>query len=148
MPDVVAMPPTSETDSWLSTPMAVALAVVFGAATLIGISVPSESDGREICALVLTLIYAIYLGFVFTRGGVAELAVEGSFLTVGLIFVGLGLWGDPGWLAAGLLLHGVWDLLHYRDRQMFGVRGVPGWYVPACAAYDWIVGVGVLVILR
>lgn len=128
--------------------MAVGLAAVSAAATLLGMALPSKSNGTQVAALVLTLIYAIYLGFVFTRGGIVELATEGTFLTVGLVLVGLGLWGSPEWLAAGFVLHGVWDFLHHRDRHVLGVRGVPIWYVPACAAYDWIVGVGTLAILR
>jgi len=104
VPDFEARLETTETDDWLSTPVAVGLAAVSAAATLLGMALPSKSNGTQVAALVLTLIYAIYLGFVFTRGGIVELAT--------------------------------------------GVRGVPIWYVPACAAYDWIVGVGTLAILR
>jgi hypothetical protein len=138
----------SDVDGWLPVPVGVAAGVVLAGGTLAALASPSVSTGTELAALILTLVYAIYVGFVLTRGGIRELVIEIAFVTLGLLLTGLGLWRSPEWLAAGFALHGIWDLLHHRDHHLLGVRGVPVWYVPTCAAYHWIVAIGVLVILR
>lgn len=42
-------------------------------------------------------------------------------------------------IAAGLIGHGVWDVIHYRRRE-----AVPQWYAELCAVVDVIVGVSVI----
>lgn len=83
----------------------------------------------------LAMIGAIYMGFAFADGRPAimilELSVATGFITLAL----LGLWVAPMFIAAGLVLHGIWDLLH-------SPRGVktklPAWYPPFCAAFDFL----------
>jgi hypothetical protein len=139
--------PSVDADRWLSTPVGMALAGVLAAGTLVGLTSPGQDTGVEAAALILTLVYGIYVGFALTRGDLGALAIEIGFVLVGLVLIGLGLWRSPGWLAVGFALHGGWDLLHHRDRHVLGVRGVPVWYVPACAVYDWIVAAGVAVLI-
>ncbi len=85
---------------------------------------------------LLTLIAAIYVGFSISSRG--ELSLARQSLGAGVFFVLalFGLWFDWWWLAVGLVAHGGWDLAHHPRR---GHRGVPAWYVPFCAAYDWAV---------
>ncbi len=146
MPDHDAVV-TPEVDGWVPIPAGIVAGVVLAGATLVAVGSPSVATGTELAALILTLVYGIYVGFVLTRGGISELMIEMSFATLGLLLTALGLWRSPEWLAAGFGLHGVWDLLHHRDHHLLGVRGVPVWYVPTCAVYDWIVAIGVLFIL-
>jgi hypothetical protein len=50
-------------------------------------------------------------------------------------------------LALGLALHGIWDLLHHPDCTIVGTQGVPAWYVPFCAVYDFSAAVAILLIV-
>jgi hypothetical protein len=134
-------------DEWLSVPAGAVLGGVLAAAFVLAITVADERTGTEIAALVLTVVYSIYIGVALTRGRGPDMAVEGIFAAGGLVLVGLGLWQRPEWLAAGFALHGGWDLLHHRHHHVLGVRGIPVWYVPACAIYDWMAALGVLAAL-
>ena len=83
----------------------------------------------------LVVAALIYVGFASASGaGPGALAVEVGGVVVYGLFAALGLRGYRGWLAAGWLLHPVWDLA-------VGAGGVaPEWYVWACLAFDGIVG--------
>jgi len=59
-----------------------------------------------------------------------------------VLFALLGLWLDWWFLAAGLTLHGGWDLLHQGER---GSGVIPRWYVPFCAVYDFTVAIFIAV---
>ena len=83
----------------------------------------------------LVVASLIYVGFASAAGaGPAALAVEVAGVVVYGLFAALGIRGHRGWLAAGWLLHPVWDL-------SVGAGGAaPEWYVWACLAFDGIVG--------
>jgi hypothetical protein len=134
-------------DEWMSVPVGAVLGAVLAAGFVMALSAAGERTGTEIAAVVLAVVYAIYIGVALTRGRGPEVAIEVVFAGVGLTMVGLGLWQRPEWLAGGFALHGVWDLLHHRDRHVLGVRGIPVWYVPSCVVYDWIAAAGVLLVL-
>ena len=103
--------------------------------------------GVDVAAVTLATCYATYAGVALTRGDSREIGVENAFLGLGLVFVGLGLWHHPAWLALGWALHGGWDFLHRRDRHVLGVKGVPPWYVVTCMVWDPIVAIGILLVL-
>ena len=85
--------------------------------------------------MALTMIGAIYMGFAFADGRVSivilELSVATAFITLAL----LGLWVAPMFIAAGLVLHGFWDLAH---RPNGVTTKIPKWYPPFCAAFDFL----------
>jgi hypothetical protein len=96
----------------------------------------SAETARGVVSHLVTLIAAVYIGFAI--GSKGELSVRRQ-LAGSAVFVALalaGLWHGWIWLVLGLALHGFWDFLHHGER---GHDVVPGWYVPACAAYDWAV---------
>ena len=85
--------------------------------------------------VALTMIGAIYMGFAFADGRVSivilELSVATAFITLAL----LGLWVAPMFIAAGLVLHGFWDLAH---RPNGVTTKIPKWYPPFCASFDFV----------
>ena len=100
---------------------------------------PAE-QARGAVAILLTLIAAGYIGVALAAHGQLSLRRQVAGCAVFVALALAGLWMDPtsAWvaLAAGLVLHGVWDFLHHGEH---GHAVVPAWYVPACAAYDWLV---------
>ncbi len=85
--------------------------------------------------VALTMIGAIYMGFAFADGRLSivilELSVATAFITLAL----LGLWVAPMFIAAGLVLHGFWDLAH---RPNGVTTKIPKWYPPFCAGFDFV----------
>lgn len=132
-------------DRWLSTAQGAAVGIAGLVGHVIALQLVSHDVGIRLVALEIALIYAVYLGFVVMQGGVHEFYIESLFIGVGLATAGLGLAYGAVWLALGLALHGIWDLLHHRDHHVVGVRGVPPWYISMCAAYDIPVALTVLV---
>ncbi|GAA3238361.1 DUF6010 family protein [Actinocorallia longicatena] len=139
--------PPIEADRWLTTPQAVAAGLAGAAAHLALIALLPHGRAVQAVALGVALCYGIYLGFAMTRGTPPELLIELAFVCAGVALACLGLWHDPRWLALAWALHGGWDLLHHRDHHVLGTRGVPRWYVPACAAFDFPVALSILLVL-
>ena len=96
---------------------------------------PIIPDHLAFHTVALAIIGAIYLGFAFADGRIGiivlELAVGTMFVVLGL----LGLWQAPVFIAVGLVLHAIWDLLH-RPRGV--TTKLPSWYPPFCAAFDFV----------
>jgi uncharacterized protein DUF6010 len=83
----------------------------------------------------LAMIAAIYLGFAFSDGRPSIVILELVAGTVFIVLALLGLWLAPMFIAAGLILHGLWDLAH---RPHAIPTKLPAWYPPFCAAYDFV----------
>src|SRR5215471_2567676 len=83
----------------------------------------------------LAMIAAIYLGFAFSDGRPSIVILELCVGTVFIVLALLGLWLAPIFIAAGLILHGFWDLAH---RPSVVTTKLPRWYPPFCAAYDFV----------
>ena len=94
-------------------------------------------DGAfDLLTLILALTGGIYLGAALRGAGRGRIAFEGVLSAVLVVFALLALWWSPLWLAAGLVLHGAWDLAHHTGAVAHGVRR---WFPPFCAAWDWAV---------
>lgn len=90
---------------------------------------------RGATANLLTLIAAIYVGFALASEDQLALFRQAAGCALFLALALLGLWLSWWFLVAGLALHGGWDVLHHGER---GQGVIPRWYVPFCAAYDWV----------
>jgi hypothetical protein len=114
---------------------AIAVGVVGGAITSLIARAPFIRDAVAYHAVWLAAVGAIYLGFAFADGRpsivILEMAVATGFLSLAF----LGLWLAPAFIAAGLVLHGGWDLVH-RPRGI--TTKLPSWYPPFCAAFDFV----------
>ena len=92
---------------------------------------------------VLALIGGIYIGFALLDGRPAVIARE---CLVGLAFVSFASVSAtlaPQLLPLGYIAHGVWDAAHHpRGLGLAMPRG----YVPFCALYDVLAGIGLWLI--
>lgn len=98
---------------------------------------------HQFAALLLTAIAGIYLGFAVLDGRTTRLIREG---VVALVFIGFSAFAmiyNPLWLPAGYIAHGIWDWLHHAPA--FRLK-MPSWYIPFCAVYDILAGVGIWLI--
>ncbi len=86
-------------------------------------------------SVTLAVIGAIYVGFAFSDGRLSIVILELSVATAFIVLALLGLWQAPGFIAAGLVLHGFWDLAH---RPHAITTKLPSWYPPFCAAFDFV----------
>jgi hypothetical protein len=86
-------------------------------------------------AVALALIAAIYLGFALMDGRISIAILEGMVGTAFVVIALLGLWLAPVLIAAGLILHGCWDVAH---RPHGVATKLPAWYPAFCAAYDFV----------
>jgi hypothetical protein len=125
--------------SWKSLLIGVLLGLVFVA---IVHTVP-PMPARQVIALFLALTACVYAGALLAQQVPAPVA--GLELVVTCVVFALavvGLRASTGALAAGYLLHGVWDLAHHP-------RAVPtraaAWFPPACAGLDFVVAVALLI---
>lgn len=99
---------------------------------------PAPRDELRALAAFLFLMPTVYLAafaldwFLNGRGELVWLMIEAAGQIVFAVFALLGVRRGPGWLAAGILLHGIgWDLWHY------GLTAyMPDWYALACLAVD------------
>jgi uncharacterized protein (TIGR02246 family) len=96
-------------------------------------------------AVALAVIAAIYVGFAFSDGRLAIIVIELLVGTGFVVLALLGLWQAPVFVAAGLVLHAFWDLVH-RPR-LVGTR-LPWWYPAFCAAYDFVFAGAFIVLSR
>lgn len=123
------------------------LAGVFWAGVTVGVSIlyltPRQSV--ELHALVLVLAASIYLGAALSENAAREVQQERAQAAVFYAFTLAGLWVSPGWLAAGYVLHVVWDLLHHPEHVR---TKIVDWVPPLCLTYDLIVAVYIFVALR
>jgi hypothetical protein len=125
----------------LIRPLIVGVAVG-GSTALIAWS-PLIPDPLALHSIVLALIGAIYVGFGLSDGRVSMALLEVSVATAFLVLALLGLWWAPILIAAGLALHGLWDLAH-RPRGI--PTRLPSWYPLFCAAVDFVLA-GAFVVL-
>ncbi|MEL6269488.1 MAG: hypothetical protein AAFR22_06730 [Chloroflexota bacterium] len=127
---------TYQTQIWLGVGLA--------AVTAATLTVLSPDKRVDVAALITMLIASIYVGFGIADGRPRHLMIE----IVGLTFFSgltlLGLWVSPFWLVAGLMLHGVYDLIHHPGAIP---TEIAAWYPPFCAIYDWLVGGYLLLLL-
>jgi hypothetical protein len=145
MSERTAVKPPSDGD-WISTAQAVGIASCGVVGTVAAILVFDERVVLEAGAVVLAMVYGVYFGFAVKSGTGRELAVEILFILVGMTIAVLSLQYGAAYLALGLLLHGIWDLLHHPAHRIVGTAGVPRWYVPFCAVYDFAAAAAVALV--
>lgn len=127
----------SERPELISDRLAVVLAAIFAAASMVWLWFTPVADRRVAEGITLAIIASIYIGFALAERHAGNLLVEVAFAVAIVAVVFIGLEHSPYWMAAGLAAHGVWDLLHHHSRPVLGTREVPRWYPPACLVYDF-----------
>jgi len=115
------------------------LGVLAGAAFCFAVHRWCRRHENAIYCAALVYIAAVYVGPALSRGApgdVLEILASGGFF--GLAIAGLA--GGEAWLAAGYILHGMWDAFHVDLTH----TALPKWYAPMCIGFDWAVGVWIL----
>jgi hypothetical protein len=120
----------------VSTRTAVTMGLLAAVGFTVVVVVFEPPQSTAILAALLAMIYGVYLGFALLDGRSSVLIAETLFIAVGLALTVCGLRYGPTWIAVGLLLHGLWDILHRQPRPLVGADTVPRWYVPFCAIAD------------
>ena len=99
----------------------------------------SQQRAMEMTSFLMVLIGSVYYGFALLdknkHARMIEMLVATFFVLLGIF----GLWFSPWLLVIGLALHGLWDLLHHNKSRH--LSKIPGWYVPFCSSYDFIMSV-------
>lgn len=113
--------------------LGIALAVAFAAAA----RAAGAQRERRLFAYGLVIAALIYVGFAAIGGaGIGWLWLEVGGLAVYGAFAWLGLRRSVYFLAAGWLLHVVWDVALHGSTAIGGSAFVPAWYPPACLGFD------------
>jgi hypothetical protein len=111
---------------------------IAGAAVLCGIAwlLPAER-GLDLLAVGLAVVGAVYLGSALNDGRLRLQLLEGGVAVFFLVLALVGLWYAPLVLAAGWLLHAVWDYFHHP--HPLGAPVAAHWYPLACLSFDVLV---------
>jgi hypothetical protein len=122
-------------------------AFCIGALLALGVGLLAHAFGydrdRSFYAVVLTVVGSIYPLFAVMAGGHKLIPEVACFA----VFAGLAATGfrTSLWIvAAGLLLHGVFDFVRH---AFVAAPGAPEWWPAFCGAYDVIAAVGVAMLL-
>lgn len=97
---------------------------------------------HQLAALTLVLIAGVYVGYAFQDGRVRSFLIELPSALAFCAAAWIGLNGYPMVIIMALALHGLWDLLHYRVID----TAMPRWYIPFCAATDWVMAASLFII--
>jgi hypothetical protein len=117
--------------------------IVLGLAFVLLVHSVPPQPARQLIALFLALTACVYCGALLAQSvpshfAALELVVAGAVFACAVV----GLRASTSYLAAGYVLHGVWDLLHHP-------KAVPTrvalWFPPLCAAFDFVVAVALLI---
>ena len=119
--------------------LALLIGVVSGAAFCYAVHRWFARHANAIYCTSLVYIAAVYVGPALGRGAPGDvLEILASLGFFGLALTGLA--GGEAWLAAGYILHSMWDAFHVDLAH----TALPPWYAPMCIGFDWAVGVWIL----
>lgn len=121
----------------ISDGVAVVAAAALAGLTMVSIAWLPVAERRVTEGVMLAVVAAIYIGFALAERSGVNLVIELAFATAILVIVFIGLAESRYWIAAGLVAHGVWDLLHHPRHPVIGTRELPRWYPPACLVFDF-----------
>ena len=117
---------------------ALALGVVLAVFAIFGLHWPLAEEALNGLALFLALTACVYPGALLAQTvrrpvAVAEIGVGAAVFVCAWIGVAY----DPLWIAVGYFLHGLWDWAHHTKHVP---TRIAGWFPPACAVFDAVVG--------
>ena len=98
---------------------------------------------RAFYATVLTVVGLLYVLFAVMAGG-RGLVVELAFFGVFAAFAAVGFRSSLWLVAAGLALHGLFDLVR---STLLAAPGAPPWWPAFCGSYDVVAALGLAALL-
>ena len=119
------------------------IGVVLGLLFVLLVHTIPPQPARQAIALFLAFTACVYAGAMLSQTPPAPfIALELMISAVVFTLAAVGLRASTTALAAGYVLHGVWDLLH-RPRAV--PTRVATWFPPLCAAFDFVVAIALLI---
>jgi len=119
------------------------IGLLLGALFVLLVHTIPPQPARQLIALFLALTACVYAGAVLAQQLPAHVvALELLITSAVFAFAAVGLRSATAYLAAGYIVHGVWDLFHHP--RAIGTR-VAGWFPPLCAAFDFVVAIALLI---
>jgi hypothetical protein len=86
---------------------------------------------KLLASMVLSGISAIYLGFAIAEGSTRGILLQSAICIAFIAAASAAYLLAPLALPVLYILHGLWDVAHFRTSLP-----MPGWYVPLCLVYD------------
>lgn len=102
-----------------------------------------ENLSQAGAATVLAMIAGVYIGFAVQDGRLHLIALEAAVAIAFTVFAAIALLHNPLLIPLGYIAHGLWDAAHHRHRVQ---TDLPDWYIPLCALYDVLAGLGLWLI--
>lgn len=97
-------------------------------------------------ATILVAIAFIYVGFSLKENQVMCIVLECGFALLLYVIAIIGYTRNNSLLAYGIILHGIWDILHHNS--LFVTTNVPGYWPLYCFVIDIIDGIYFLMIFK
>ena len=97
-------------------------------------------------ATILVAIAFIYVGFSLKENQVSIIVLECGFALLLYILAIIGYTKNNSLLAYGIMMHGIWDILHHNS--FIVTTNVPGYWPLYCFVIDIIDGIYFLVIFK
>jgi hypothetical protein len=117
--------------------------IVLGLAFVLLVHSVPPQPARQLIALFLAFTACAYCGALLAQSVPTHFAaLELAVATVVFACAVVGLRASTPYLAAGYVLHGAWNLLHYPNAVP---TRVARWFPPMCAAFDFVVAVALLI---
>lgn len=92
--------------------------------------------------IALAVMLWIYVGAQLAVGTLEQIAKEALFALVACGIAQFAMVKWPPSIGIAIILHGVYDAI------IGPHTGVASWYPPLCAGFDWVVGLGLIILLR
>ena len=106
---------------------------------------PLKHIGVPLLSLFLALTACVYLGALLAQAQRPMVVVAESMVGLAVFVCALlGAVASAGWLAAGYVIHGLWDWAH--DAGAVTTR-VSAWFPPACAVFDILIAVFIVLLM-
>jgi hypothetical protein len=123
------------------------MALIIGSLAAAGVAAFAHAVGydrdRAFYATVLTVVGMLYVLFAVMAGG-QGLLPEVGFFAVFAALAAVGFRWSMWIVAAGLALHGVFDLFRY---SVLVAPGAPSWWPAFCGSYDVVAALGLAMLL-
>jgi hypothetical protein len=103
-------------------------------------------SAKLIAATVLCSIAFIYVGFSLKGNPVSSIVLEVMVAVVFYFIAVIGYSENNSLIAYGIVLHGIWDLLHHK--ASFVKTDIPSYYPVYCLVVDVLLGVYFFLVFR
>lgn len=123
------------------------IALIVGALSAVAVGLFAHAIGydrdRAFYATVLTVVGLVYVLFAVMAGG-RGLILEIAFFAVFAALAAVGFRSSLWIVAAGLALHGLFDVGRY---SLLAAPGAPSWWPAFCGSYDVVAALGLALLL-